>query len=160
MTAPAQDPFAGGDSAPSVSWKEAAIGTVVTLEVTDYPSEIQGRDFKTKEPAVWKDGNPKMIVAINGTVNGEPHTLWANRPSALFGAIKDAIKVSSEPGPVKPGDTLAVKLTGTKPTDGDPQKLFAAKLTRGVKPPTSADPFAGSAAPADAPWGSTDDAPF
>lgn len=151
MTAPVQDPFAGGDSAPSISWKGAEIGTVVTLEVTDYPIQTQGKDFKTKLPATWPDGNPKLVAGIPGTVNGEPRMLWANVPSALFGAIKDAIKASGEKGPIKPGDTLSVKFYDTKPTDGDPQKLFQAKLVRGTPPPSGGDPFGdstGSAAPA------------
>lgn len=145
MTAPAvQDPFAGGDAAPSISWKNVEVGTTVTLEVTDYPIEVQGKDFKTKLPATWPDGNPKMVAGIPGTVNGEPRMLWANKPSALFGAIKEAVKASSERGPIKPGDTLTVQFYDTKPTDGDPQKLFRAKLTRGVKPSTEPDPFGSS----------------
>lgn len=154
MTAPVIDPFGGGTSAESISWDGVPEGTVVTLEVTDHPGMVQGRDFKTKQPAVWPDGNPKMVVAINGTVNGEERCLWTKKPSALFGAIKDAIVASGEPGPIKPGDTLMVKFTGTKPTDGSPQKLFAAKLTRGKPKPAGGDPFGGGDA-----W-NKDEAPF
>jgi hypothetical protein len=144
VTAPAElDPF-GGDTAPAVSWKDAPVGTVVTLEVTDTPKQVQGKDFKTKKPATWPDGNPKYSVVINGRVNGEDRGLWMNKPSAMFGAIKDAQKKLGRP--IRPGDTLAVRFSGTRPTDGDPQKLYEAKITPGTPPaPPAADPFGGSA---------------
>lgn len=149
MTAPADlDPFASANSAPAVSWKDAVVGTVVTMVVTEAPALVQSRDFKTKEPATWPDGNPKMAVVINGTVDGEDRSLWASKPSALFGALADAQKASGKR--IAPGDTIAVKFTGTKPTSGDPQKLFAAKHTPGT-PPTP-DAFAGATGDDSPPW--------
>lgn len=151
MTAPQHDidPFDGADKAPAVSWKTATVGDVVTINVTDYPKLVQSRDFKTKEPATWPDGNPKMSVVINGDVNGQPHGLWAGKPSALFVAIAEAQKTSGKK--IAPGDTLAVKFTGTKPTSGDPQKLFAVKHTPGVAPSTTPDPF-GNDGKVEPPW--------
>jgi hypothetical protein len=147
MTAPQIDPFEGANKAPAVSWKDKPVGTVITMTVTDHPKLVQSRDFKTKEPATWPDGNPMMSVVINGDINGEPHGLWASKPSALFVALAEAQKASGKK--ITPGDTLAVKFTGTKPTQGDPQKLFAVKHTPGTPSP----------APADDPWASHESAP-
>lgn len=141
MTAPQHDPF-GESDAPAYSWKDKPVGHVVTLVVGETPKQVQSRDFKTKKPAVWDDGNPKYSVVINGTIDGEEYGLWMNKPSAMFGAIKEATKAAGKKG-ITPGDVLMVKFTGTKPTDGDPQKLYAAKLTPGT-PPAAADPFGGS----------------
>lgn len=142
MSTQDEDPF--GSGSPAVSWKDVPVGTVVTMQVTDAAKLVQSRDFKTKEPATWPDGNPKMSVVINGTVNGEERSLWAPKPSALFAAIGDAQKAAGangRPHRLREGDTLAVKFTGTKPTSGDPQKLFAAKITPGTPTPSGGDPF-------------------
>jgi hypothetical protein len=148
MTMTDIDPFA--DKAPAVSFKDAKVGTVVTIKVTSPAKLVQQRDFKTKEPATWPDGNPKMAAVINGEVNGEPRSLWAPKPSAMYVAIAAAQKEAGKR--IDAGDTLAVKFTGTKPTDGDPQKLYAAKLTPGTPPPIGDDPFSGTSNDDDPPW--------
>jgi len=141
------DPF-GSDKAPAVSWKDAPVGTVVTMKVSGPAKLVQSTDFKTKEPAKWPDGNPKMSVVINGTVDGEERSLWAPKPSALFAAIAEAQKAVGQNGKahrLREGDTLLVKFTGTKPTTGDPQKLFAAKIEVGTPRPSGDDPFGDTA---------------
>lgn len=145
------DPFSGGDSAPSLSFKGKPVGTVQTVTVTDVAKLVQSRDLATDLPAVWPDGNPKMCAVINGEdEQGEPRSVWAAKPSSLFTAIKDA-QAAVEPGyRLKAGDTLAIRFTGEKPPTKkghNPQKLYAAKITPGVAPTK----------PADDPWG--DDAP-
>lgn len=154
MTAPDVDPFSGGDSAPSLSFKDKPIGTVQTITVTDAAKLVQSRDLNTELPAVWPDGNPKMCAVINGDLqapgtadDGEPRSVWAAKPSSLFTAIKDAQAAVAEGYRLKAGDTLAIKFTGEKPATRkgfNAQKLYAAKVTVGVAP----------VAPADDPWGS------
>lgn len=158
MTTPDVDPFSGGESAPSLSFKDKPVGTVQTITVTDAAKLVQSRDLNTDLPAVWPDGNPKMCAVINGDdEQGEPRSVWAAKPSALFTAIKDAQAAVAPDYRLKAGDTLAIKYTGEKPASRkgfNPQKLYAAKITVGVAP----------VAPADDPWGSApalgDEPPF
>lgn len=146
MTNPDLDPFAGSTSAPSLSFKDAAVGTVRTITVTEGAKLVQSRDFNTGEPAFWpaKPGetpNPKMSAVINGTdEEGEEVSVWAQKPSSMFAAIADAQKAVKPGYRLKPGDTLAIKLTGEKPNPDKkkhPQKLYAAKIT----PAPEADAF-------------------
>lgn len=152
MTSPTYvDPFAGGDSVPSLSFKDAPIGHTYTGVVTAVPELVQGNDFETGEKAVWKnkDGttSPKMSVVIRLEVDGEERSLWAVKPSAMFAALKDATLKAGKP--IEVGGTLAIKYIGDKPNEKNPKlnaaKQYAAKYT----PPAAADPFNGS-----------DDAPF
>lgn len=157
MTAPAIDPFLEGDKAPAISFKDAPIGTVITVQVTDGPKKVQGKDFKTGDPAVWPDGNPKYSAVINGTVDGEPRSVWAQIPSDLFAKLKDAQKAIGRS--VRDGDTLAIKFTGEEPGSGNPKKVYAVKITPGTPtPPTGSDPF-GDTTGSD-PWNSGTEAPF
>lgn len=152
MTTAEIDPFAGAEKAPSISFKNAPIGTVYTGTVTEDPKLIQSRDFDTGEPAFWpaKPGetpNPKMSVVINLEIDGEPRSLWAQKPSAMFGALADAQKQAG--CKIAPGCTLSVKFTGEKEhTDPvkikkgmPPQKLYACKVVPAA-PKAAPDPFA------------------
>jgi hypothetical protein len=122
------DPFDVPEKKPSVSWKGAQIGTVMTMQVTDTPVEVQSRDFESGEKATWPDGNPKMSVVVGVLVDGDPHNLWAPKPSALFAALAKAHK---DTGPIVPGGTLKVRLSGQKKNPDkpklNPQNLFQAK---------------------------------
>ena len=141
------DPFAGGDSVPSLSFKNAPVGTVYTGTVTEAPTLVQSRDYKTGEPAFWpatngQPGNPKMAVVIKIALDtGEERSVWATKPSAMFAAIKTAQQEAGQK--IAVGGTLAIKFTGEKPnadTKKEPQKLYAAKYT----PPAAPDAFADS----------------
>lgn len=144
MTAPEIDPFASAEKSPAISFKHAPIGTVISVKVTDAAKKIQGKKYGTDLPAVWenKDGttSPKYSAVINGTVDGEPRSIWATIPSELFAKIAAAQKDVGRS--IQPGDTVAIKFTGEEPTAGEPKKLYAVKITPGVvTPPPSADPF-------------------
>lgn len=130
------DPLASYDKRPSWSWKDRRVGSGFKGVIVEAPKLVQGRDFKTKEPAVWPDGNPKMVVVIGVNINGEEYSLWANKPSALLAALMEAQKTAGKR--MEAGGALAVKFTEEVPTDGDPQRLFAAKYD----PPKGVDPFA------------------
>ena len=142
------DPFAGGEKAPSLSFKDAPIGTTYTGTITATPKLVQARNYNTGEPDFWpaKPGetpNPKMAVVIELTVDGEPRTVWAVKPSAMFTAIGDAQKAAGER--IAVGGTFAVRLTGeiphpTKP-NFNPIKQYAVKYTA----PVPADVFADTA---------------
>lgn len=141
------DPFAGGESKESVSFKDMPVGTSYTLEVTEAPQLVQATDYESRQPAFWSDGNPKMTVVtgVVDTATGEEKNLWAAKPSALFRAIGDAQKASG--AQIKVGDTLVVTFSGEKPNEKNPrlnpQKLYTVQHTAG-------DAFS-EAAPAQAP---------
>lgn len=146
MTAPAIDPFLEGDKAPAISFKDAPIGTVITVQATDGPKKVQGKDFKTGGPAVWqnKDGStsPQYSAVINGTVDGEPRSIWATIPSDLFAKLKAAQQQLGRS--VRDGDTVAIKFTGEEPGSGNPKKVYAVKITPGTpKAAAATDPFSG-----------------
>lgn len=170
------DPFAGADKVPSISFKNAEVGTVFEGVVTEAPKLVQSRDFNTGEPAFWpaKPGeapNPKMSVVIRLLLEGdEERSLWAQKPSAMFAALAEAQKQAG--ARIEVGGVLAVKFTGEKAhTDPEkvrknlpPQKLYAARYTP-PPPKAAADPFdtpaAAPAAPAnDKGWGTSETPPF
>lgn len=129
------DPFAGGESKESVSFKDMPVGTSYTLKVTEAPQLVQATDYESRQPAFWPDGNPKMTVVtgVVDTATGEEKNLWAAKPSALFRAIGDAQKASG--AQIKVGDTLVVTFSGEKPNEKNPrlnpQKLYTVQHTAG-----------------------------
>lgn len=149
------DPFAGAEKAPSLSFKDMPVGTTYTGVVTEGPKLVQSRDFNTGEPAFWpasrpgEEPNPKMSVVINLDVEGEPRSLWAAKPSAMFAALAEAQKKAG--AKIEAGATLSVRFTGEeKHTDPDKirrglpaKKLYSAKLEPAPAKP-AADVFAGS----------------
>lgn len=133
------DPFAGSDSVPSVSFKDTPVGTSYTGRVTEAPKLVQARDYESGQPAFWNDGNPKMTVVTRLDINGEERSLWAAKPSALFRAIADAQKAAG--AQITVGGTLTVTFSGEKPNEKNPrlnpQKLY----TVTYQPPNAfADP--------------------
>jgi hypothetical protein len=134
------DPFES-QSHPSISFKDAPIGTVVSGTILEMPKMVQGRDYETSDAAWWDAAKtePKMCAVITLDVAGETKTLWATRPSALFAALTDARQQTGKAFEV--GGTLAVKYTGDKPNTKNPRlnpaKQYAVKYT----PPKPADHF-------------------
>jgi hypothetical protein len=118
------DPFAGGDSNPSLSFKDKPFGTTYKGTVVELPSLMQGRDFETGEPATWPDGNPKMVVCVTLDIGGEKWNLWAAKPSSMFSAIKDAQQRAGVQ--IAVGGTLTVTYTHDEPNKTNP-KLNPAK---------------------------------
>ena len=146
MTAPLTDPFTGSDSVPSLSFKDAPIGTVHEGTIVESAVWVHSRNFDTGLPDYWptKAGetpSPKMAAVIKiALTNGEEAAIWAIKPSALYAAINDAAKHAGRQ--IEIGGTLAVKYTGDKPNI-DTRK-FAAKqyAARYTPPAATADPFA------------------
>lgn len=140
------DPFAGAEGLPSLSFKDAPLGTTHTGVVTRAPELVQSRDFETGEPAFWKDGNPKMAVVLHMRLDstGDEVAVWAAKPSSMFAAMGAAQKAAG--AQISLGGRLAVTLQGEKPNDNprlNAQKLYAVRYQPG-------DAFAGEAAPAQA----------
>lgn len=151
------DPFAGGVKRESVSFKNAAIGTVQTGTVLEAPKLVQARDYDDNKPAFWKNadgtqGNPKMTVVMplaltEGPAAGEERSLWAPKPSDLFSKLADAQRTLGRR--INVGDIVSVKLAGeevdpdpVKAKKNNPKKIYAVKITAG-----QADAFGDDAPP-------------
>jgi len=150
------------DSRPSISFKDAAIGTTFDLTIDKNPEMVQSRDFETGNPAVWPDGNPKMSVVISATNNAtkEECSVWAAKPSGMFSALADAERTAG--ADIVPGGKLLITLTGETPNKNprlNAQKVYTIKYTPGnggvlstpAEPAVPAPAVAAPAAPASAP---------
>jgi hypothetical protein len=152
MTSPAvADPFAERDSVPSLSFKDKPIGHTYEGIIASAPELVQGTDFETGEPAVWKnkDGStsPKMSVVMRLEVDGEQRSLWAVKPSAMFAALKEAQQKAGKPFEV--GGKIAVRYTGDKPNEKNPRLNAAKQYAVKYEPPAPKDAFADDSQP---PW--------
>jgi len=129
------------EKAPSLSFKDAPVGTVFTGTITSAPKLVQARDFDSGNPKTWPDGNPVMSVVIILDVNGEPRSVWAQKPSSMFAALVAAQKEANA-GPMQEGGTLAIKFIGEAPNTKNPKlnpaKQYAARYT---PPVAQVDPF-------------------
>ena len=137
--APYNDPFAEPDRHPAVSWVGAPAGATITGTVIDLPRDVQARDFATGKAETWDDGNPKWNVVIGLDINGEKRSLWAMKPSAMFAALKEAIK-QTQPGYVELGGTFQLTYTGDKPPER-PGMNPARQFSVVYRPP---NPFGGN----------------
>lgn len=122
------DPFAAAEKAPALSFKDRPVGFgYLGCKVTGTPNTVQSIDFESGERATWPDGNPKMSVVINVEYQGEPRSLWAAKPSALYAACGEAQRVSGLM--IGPGVLLDVVYTGDVPNAKNP-RLNPAKQYR------------------------------
>lgn len=153
----AEDPFAGSDGLPSISFaskdqygnlSSKPVGTRIGGKVLKAPTMLQSRNFTTKQLETWPDGNPKMSVVVEIEVAGEPMSLWVKKPSALFKAFGEAIGRAGGV-PVGPGAQVWVTLTGFGKPEADkaPAKLYAVEYTPANQfatevPPTTPAPTA------------------
>ncbi len=143
------DPFAGTESIPSISFKDAPIGTSYTGTVTEAPALVQARDYESGQPAFWSDGNAKMTVVTKIAIDtGEERALWAAKPSALYRAIAEAQKAAG--AQIAVGGTIKVTFTAEKPNEKNPrlnpQKLYSVDYT----PPVGGGAFEQAPSPAPA----------
>jgi hypothetical protein len=140
-TQPQYDDPLSLESAPSLSFKDAPIGTTYKGVITARPKLVQSREFESGNPKTWPDGNPVMAVVILLEVDGETRSVWAQKPSALFAALVTAQKAAGA-GPMEEGGELWVRFSGEEPNKKNP-KLHAQKLyqCRYLPPQKQADPF-------------------
>lgn len=110
----------------AISWTDE--GMSVTGYIVEKPVLIRALDFTTRKPKSWPDGSPVMTSVTVLDVAGERRSLWAEKPSALFNALKDATRAAGES--MRVGGTLIVTFTHTeKPTRRgmNGQKIFTAE---------------------------------
>lgn len=166
------DPFAGGEKTPSLSFDKKPIGTSYTGKVTKLPEMVQSRDYLSGDPVFWKTtgkgkttmdtGQPVMSAVTVLNVDGEERSLWAQKPSAMWAAISSAQRELGRS--MRIGDTLTVTFTGEKPHPDNPQlnaiKIYEVKITGadpfGEAPAAEAPKPAATPAPANAPAPSGD----
>lgn len=139
-----RDPLEYDEKAPSLSFKGMPVGTTYAGRVLAPASLVQSRDFESGEPATWPDGNPKMAVVIRLEVNGEPRSLWAAKPSAMFAALVEAQKQAGQR--IGEGGTLHIRFTGETANTKNPRLNAAKQYACKYEPPTH-DPFAEEFAP-------------
>jgi hypothetical protein len=145
------DPFYGGEKVPSLSWRDLPVNSLFTLEILEEAKQLQSRDFESGELAYWdaEKKRPVMSAVVNVQVKDGPHSkgeersIWAQIPSNMFSALKEAQKAAG----VKflPGGTLLLKFVGTEPHKNprfNPIKQYAAKYTPPVQGASQPDPFA------------------
>ena len=132
------------EKAPSLSFRDKPIGHTYVGTVLGPASLVQSRDFETGEPATWPDGHPKYSVVIRLEMDGEPYSLWAPKPSAMFAALVAAQKQAGTR--IGAGGTLHVRFSGETPNVKNP-KLNAAKQYQCKYVPPVTDPFADEFAP-------------
>jgi hypothetical protein len=152
MTHP--DPFAGGTSAPSLSFKNLPFGTRYLCTVTALPELVHGTDFETKEKAYWPADasgarNPKMSAVVNVDIGGQPFSVWAAKPSALFSAIAEAQTAAGRQ--IEVGGVLDITYTHDTPAKGGAHLNPAKQFTVVYTPPANAGAFATEPAPATPP---------
>lgn len=134
------------------------LGVTHSGVITDTPKSVQQTDFKTKQPAFWDDGQPKMQAVINLKTDerspDDPNdeggrTLYAASTQQKK-AIVEAVKASGAKD-IEVGGTLTVQYYANDPTSQNPQnpkKLYRAHYT----PPAAGMAALGAVqAPASAP---------
>lgn len=141
------DPFAGSAGLPAISFVQKdqygnmtskPVGTRIGGKVLKAPTAVQRRNFTTKLPETWPDGNPKTSVVVDLLVDGVEMSLWVKKPSALYKAFGEA----KGDALIKPGDTVFVTLVGFGKPEADkaPAKLYKVDYT-------PLDEFGSAAAP-------------
>ncbi|HEX6827106.1 MAG TPA: hypothetical protein VF077_12385 [Nitrospiraceae bacterium] len=152
------DPFEGGERLPSLSWKNLPVHSTFRLTVLERAKALQSVDFESQKPAFWDEEktNPKMCAVLNVRVEEGPHSvgelrsIWAQIPSNLFVALRDAQKAAG--AKFDEHGTLHLRFVGEQPHEKkgyNPIKQYAAKYTPPVQT-QGPDPFLNGDAPAPA----------
>lgn len=133
---------------PSLSWRALPVGTVFTCEVLEQAKQLQSRDYDTNKPKFWNDDptqGPVMAAVINVRVIAGPHSvgekrsIWAQIPSSLFVALREAQKTAGQR--IGPGGTLHIRFVAETPhvkPKNNPIKQYEARY----EPPAASDAFA------------------
>ncbi len=124
-----------GSGKPTISWKDAPIGTVVKGKILD-GHESQQTDFHTREPLVWKDGQPRMQIVLtlatdmrDPAVDGDDGERQLFVKGQMQKAVGEAVRKAGVTG-LAAGGTLAVQFSGLGEATGaglNPPKVFVAQ---------------------------------
>ena len=155
------------DKVPALSFKEAAKGQSILLEITRPAKLVQRRDYDTGEPAVYEDsGKPMMAGVFSGIVlDGsdmwpksiehdemddanpvdEERSFWASKPSQPFRELTALTGPRGLKRPLRVGDVLRITLSDLKKVENSkmknpkPQKIYKFELiSEGAKPVVNA----------------------
>lgn len=168
------DPLATGDKSPAVSFKDAPLGAVHYIDVTEPGKSIQQINFDTEQPDYWPDnadgskGKPKMAAVYNGTdENGEPRSLWAPIPSDLQAKLAAAqTTFGKRIGTSGNVERISVQLVNRVPAKNPKynKSVYNVKIEtigaapKPVEPDPMGDPWASTPAAATPPF--ADEPPF
>lgn len=130
-------------SVPSLSFKDAKVGTSYTGTITDLQT-VQVRDFATGDPKFWEDGKPQLQIQVTLSTEYNDPTIEddnGDRRVYLFGqklaAAREALKASGM-SKFELGSKFTITLSGTKPpkTKGfNDIKLYSIALEKGSSNP-------------------------
>jgi hypothetical protein len=146
------DLFAGSGSAPSISFyvrdpntnalSPKPIGTRQGGPVTDDPSKTQQRNFDSKLPEFWPDGEPKWQVVVPVEFGDERRAFYISKDSREGSQFQAVKAVTTDRGlRVGKGGELYLTLVGFKPNEDKSKAsrpLYSAEYT-------PANEFAGDA---------------
>lgn len=126
------DPFSGDGFGKALSFKRVREGHTYKVKVLKRPVLRQATDFTTKKPKTWPDGNPVMTVVISVENEGEKASVWAQKPSSMFRALKDAQEEAGSK--IEPGDWLEITWTHSEENKKNPDmndaKIYKAVLIK------------------------------
>jgi len=144
MTSAVFNPFDQGGY-PSLSFDKAPAGTFFTGTILEPPLWLQSHNFEDGKPAYWDEEKtaPIMAAVVNIEINGEEFSIWAEKPSGKYVAIRDAVraagkKVGDRKLAMEEGGTLTLTYTSDGPKEKG-SKLSAPKLYTAVYVPPVVD---------------------
>jgi hypothetical protein len=133
----------GSVTVPSISFKDAKVGTSFTGTITDLQT-VQVRDFATGDPKFWDDGKPQLQIQVTLATDLRDPALEddnGERRVYLFGqklsAAREALKTSGMQK-FELGSKFTITLSGTKPakTKGfNDVKLYSIAIEKGSSNP-------------------------
>lgn len=133
----------GSVTVPSISFKDAKVGTSFTGTITDLQT-VQVRDFATGDPKFWDDGKPQLQIQVTLATDLRDPALEddnGERRVYLFGqklsAAREALK-NSGMQKFELGSKFTITLSGTKPakTKGfNDVKLYSIAIEKGSSNP-------------------------
>jgi hypothetical protein len=115
--------LSGGVSYPTVKFN--VVGDSIEGTVIDF-TDLQERDFTTKEPKVWKDGKPVMQTRVTLELPDESRVSLYVSGARMIKAVRSAIKEAGADD-IEPLAKLSVTYTGKETTkSGTQAKCYTA----------------------------------
>lgn len=113
--------LSGGSGYPTL--KFPSVGSKVSGTIESF-ADTQARDFQTKQPKFWPDGNPVMQVRLDlGQPDGSKGSLYI-QPGGMMKAVKQALKDAGAEDVEEMG-WIEVTRSGGQGKSGDPYTYTA-----------------------------------